>query len=660
MVPMNLRTLFVPGAFAPVALALLIPAVVACSGAATRAAPDDAGLAQLEREYVVASLARYPVVATYLGAAALDPSLAAVDGQLRDWSPAAIEAEDRMLMAFRDRLQAFDATRLSPARRIDRDVALSQIEFLLRQHARKYAQRAIDTYVDEPFRGVDWQLQGMSEVGAGRWGTEAEWRRVVERLGQVRPYLRAAQDQIRAGIAAGNTADWRMIRAHGVHGADANAEYFAITLPGIARERLGGSAALIAEVALAGSDAAAAYREFRDFALATFVADDKRNDDGYVKAPFRGDRYAFGQPEYDWAIKNNLRLDATAAQLYEQAWPVVERTQAEMAALAQQIATARGLRVRGPVVRAVMDQLDLEAPKSDEETVRWYREAGERMVDYARRTGLFDVPADYRLEVFETPPPLRASIDGAAYYPAPPFKATGVGRFYLTTAGGDPAKLAQHNRYAVADLAAHEGFPGHDWYYKVMSQHREQISLVRWVTPGAVEDSSSMWQDSLASEGWALYSEALMGEPQPNAPLGFYKPEERLYQLQGQLYRDLRVRVDTGLHTGRLTFDQAVDLFSQVVDFQPGSCRDAALLKKNAAKRASCDSSWRAIFRYSKWPTQAITYRLGKDAIRELRAAAQQRLGDGFSAKRFHVEYMKQGSIPAGYFGDELLRALER
>src|SRR5688572_30692587 len=134
---MTFRSLFVPGAFAPVALALLIPAVVACTGAATRAT-DDAGFAQLEREYVVASLARYPVVATYLGAAALDPSLAAVDRQLRDWSPGSIEAEDRMLAGFRDRLKTFDAARLSPARRIDRDVALSQIEFLLRQHARKY------------------------------------------------------------------------------------------------------------------------------------------------------------------------------------------------------------------------------------------------------------------------------------------------------------------------------------------------------------------------------------------------------------------------------------------------------------------------------------------------------------------------------------------
>src|SRR5205085_1864815 len=180
----------------------------------------------------------------------------------------------------------------------------------------------------------------------------------------------------------------------------------------------------------------------------------------------------------------------------------------------------------------------------------------------------------------------------------------------------DPAQLKENNRAALADLSAHEGFPGHDWHYKIMTQYRDQIAWVRWLTPGAVEDSSAMWEDSLAAEGWAHYAEALVAEPQTGAPDGFYTPEERLYQLQGQLYRDLRVRVDTGLHTGRISFDDAVDLFSQVVDFQPGKCSDAQLTD---SKRASCKGAQAAIFRYSKWPTQAITYRLGKDQIYALR-----------------------------------------
>jgi uncharacterized protein (DUF885 family) len=218
--------------------------------------------------------------------------------------------------------------------------------------------------------------------------------------------------------------------------------------------------------------------------------------------------------------------------------------------------------------------------------------------------------------------------------------------------------LQSNNRAALADLSAHEGFPGHDWYYKVMTQYRDTISPVRWLTPGAVEDSSSMWEDSMASEGWALYSEALMAEAQPGAPNGFYTPEERLYQLQGKLYRDLRVRVDTGIHTGRMSYGKAVDLFSEVVDFLPGSCGDAAALK-NDAKRASCESAERGIFRYSKFPTQAITYRLGKDEIFELRREAVNSLGDKFSAKTFHVQFMRQGTIPAGYFREELLRQLK-
>ena len=162
----------------------------------------------------------------------------------------------------------------------------------------------------------------------------------------------------------------------------------------------------------------------------------------------------------------------------------------------------------------------------------------------------------------------------------------------------------------------------------------------------------------MAAEGWALYSEALMAEPQPNAPEGFYTPEERLYQLQGKLYRDLRVRIDTGLHTGRLSYDDAVDLFSQTVDFQPGSCRDDAA-KTSDAKRASCKSAEGAIFRYSKWPTQAITYRLGKDQIYTLRAEASKLVGANFSPKAFHLLFMKQGTIPSGYFHDELLRAIQ-
>ena len=168
-----------------------------------------------------------------------------------------------------------------------------------------------------------------------------------------------------------------------------------------------------------------------------------------------------------------------------------------------------------------------------------------------------------------------------------------------------------------------------------------------------------MWEDSVAAEGWALYSEGLMAEPRAGAPHGFYSPEERLYQLQGELYRDLRVRIDTGIHTGRQSFEDAVTQFSEVVDFIPGSCHDPKA-QADAAKRASCESARSELKRYARWPTQAITYRLGKEQILSLRHRAQRLFGAEFSEQRFHLEFMKQGTIPTGYFAEELLRELGR
>ena len=624
----------------------------------TQSGSGDQAFKAVHDKYVVEFLRRNPTVNTYLGGAGLDPSLREVDGNLRDHSAAALEAEDRWLNDTQKSFEGIDPNTLSANRRIDREVALAQIRFLLHQHgARRYQERALDTYTDEPFRAIDWQLQGMTQTGEKTYGTPEEWQLVAKRVGAVPRYLTVAQEQLAAGVKSGNTPDHRMLRRNGINTAEANAKYFEKTLPDLAAERISGAERdqLLKQIQDASKQAAAAYLSLRDYVASNFFDGDK------PKAQFSADRYAMGEEEYNWALKNNLRVDKTAAQLYEEAWPIVEATRNEMVELARKIGEDRMLQLPpdGPAaVRAVFDELSKDYPKTDAEMIDWYRETAFRVVDYGRQTGIFDVPADYKLEVVETPPPLRASIDGAAYYPAPPFKNSGVGRFYVTPTDNEKAALQSNNRDALADLAVHEGFPGHDWYYKVLTQYRDEVAPVRWLTPGAVEDSSSMWQDSMASEGWALYTEALMAEPQPNAPEGFYTPEERLYQLQGKLYRDLRVRIDTGIHTNRMSYDDAVNLFSEIVDFLPGSCTDPAAAKSEA-KAASCKSSEGAIFRYSKWPTQAITYRLGKDQIYDMRKEAAAALGDRFSPKTFHLLYIRQGSIPAGYFREELLRRIK-
>jgi len=637
----------------------------ACSRSSTPAAnTPDGAFDSLAHEYSVYLMSRFPVVATALGGSAFDAALAHIDGRLRDYTPVAVQQEDAHFSKLRQRFTALDPARLSAAHRIDRSVALAQIDFILHQHnVLHLSQRALDSYVDEPFRGVDWHMQGMTRTGDNTIGTEAEWHDLIDRTRAIPAYFTAARAQLAAGVAAGNTPDWRLLQEFGLQSAAADAEYFAKTLPQIAQTNIisGERTRMIADLQAAGTAASSAYLGLRDYIAQTFFDNPQASGIDGVKAAYRADRFAAGEAEYDWALHNNLRVETSAAQLYEASWPIVEATRGQMMALAREIAVSHKWRTPSDGAAAtmiVLDMLSTNAPKTDAEMVDAYRKTGVRLVDYARRTGLFDVPANYQLEVTPTPPPLRASIDGAAYYSAPPFKTSGIGRFYVTPTGDDQARLAQeHNLYAMPDLAAHEGFPGHDWNYLVLRQVRNSLSPIRWLTPGAVEDSSSMWEDSMAAEGWALYSEGLLAEPQPGAPQGFYTPEEHLYQLQGQLYRDLRVRIDTGIHTGRMSFDDAVTLFSQVVDFQPGSCSDAHALR-NPTKRASCDKAHSAVSRYSHWPTQAITYRLGKQQILDLRARAQAQLGARFSEKRFHLEFMKQGTIPPGYFADELLRTL--
>ncbi len=660
---MRLRSLLALALLAP-ACAPKSPAALSQAEARARApASADEAFRALERRYAVEFLRRNPTESTYLGGSGLDASLAEADGRLRDFSAAALAEEDRWLAEMQ---RAFEATTdlTSPALRIDREVALAQIRFMLHQHQeRRYAQRSLDTYTDEPFRAVDFAVQGMTRTGATTVGTPEEWTRLATRLRAVGPYLDTARAQLDAGVAAGNTPDKRMLARNGLATSEANAKYFREDFPALAAERMAPGPErerLLADVRAASHAAAEAFTRFRGYLATTFFDDASKAEAG-VKPAFAKDTYALGEAEYDWALKNNLRRDTPAARLYEEAFPFILDTQGQMVALARAIGKKRGLALPTEdfaAVRAIFEALGEDAPKSDAERLEGYRRAGQRSVEYARRTGLFEVPADYALDVVETPAPLRSSISGAAYYPAPPFKSHGVGRFYVSPTEGDAAALRASNVHTLASLAVHEGFPGHDWYYKLLTRYREDIGPVRWLMPGAVEDSSSMWADSMAMEGWALYTETLMAEPQPGAPEGFYTPEERLYQLAGQLYRELRVSVDIGLHTGRLSYDEAVDLFAQVPGFYVGSCKDAKVLE-DTAKRSRCKSAERAVFRYSKWPTQAITYRLGKDDVLALRREAEAKLGKDFHLQRFHLAFIRQGTIPSAYFREELLRVLD-
>jgi uncharacterized protein (DUF885 family) len=645
------RTFVLHSSRAAAALAVLGPQGACQTLAVGGATPgSDSPFARLRDDYFVHVLRFNPVTSTYLGGDGYSAELADSNARLRDYRPAALASEAAYYAQAKAALDAMDPRGLPEVERVDHAVMGAQLAFILHQlNDLRYYQRAVDTYVAEPFRGVDWQIQGMTDLGGGQLGTEQEWSQVAQRVQAIPAYLEAAKANLLAGKAAGSQPDWRVVERDGIAGSRSNADYFRATLPDLAKQYAGSRPffdALQARLAQAGAAAAAAWNGFAAFLGSTYDTSAKT------------DRFAIGAQEYEWRVRNNYRDTRSAAELWEYGQQQVDLYKQRMYEVAQAVAREANLNLpfdtdaeKDAGVRAVMDHLSGEFPKDDDELLRWYVQAGERAVAYGREHNLFDVPADYRLDVVPTPPVLRSTID-AAYYPAPPFKKSGVGRFYLTPTGNDPAALKVNNRSSVADTAVHEGFPGHDWNYKFMTQHAREISNVRWLTPGAVEDSSSMWEDSLATEGWGLYAEELMSEPAPGRPHGFYTAGEHLYELQGQMLRAVRVRVDVGLHTGRMTFDQAVDYFNANVDFYPHACARASA---DPTAKALCEGAQRAIYRYSKWPTQAIAYNLGKNAIISLREAYRAARGAAYSAKEFHERFMRQGPIPVGYFRTDFL-----
>jgi uncharacterized protein (DUF885 family) len=401
------------------ALAAALPVAMAAAQAKKPAPkpparPDpDAAYKRLEARYVREFLRRHPVVSTYLGGSGLYPELARVDGMLRDWSPAAMAEEAAVYKAIRDGLERLDRAKLTAPRRIDHDVALRQIDFMLHQYEeRKHWQRSLDTYVNEAFRGIDWYTQGMTDQKRGRYGSAAEWAAVASRVAAIPAYLDRARANLQAGVAAGNPPDFRMVQRDGLASSEENAKYFETVLPDMAAARTTGqpfAKAMVADLRAKGALAARAFREFRRFLETTLVPLPKK------------DRFALGQKEYDWALGNNLRLPFTAGELFDRSWEVVERTRDELIAAAQKVSEKNKLGLsfepddRAKSTRAVFDFLGKDAPASDDEMVRLYHDVSLRLVEFARRNDMFDIPAEYALEVTVTPPVLEASIDGAAY-----------------------------------------------------------------------------------------------------------------------------------------------------------------------------------------------------------------------------------------------------
>jgi uncharacterized protein (DUF885 family) len=193
----------------------------------------------------------------------------------------------------------------------------------------------------------------------------------------------------------------------------------------------------------------------------------------------------------------------------------------------------------------------------------------------------------------------------AAYYQPGSYKAGRAGFFYANTYA-----LDTRPSWEMGALTAHEAVPG----------HHLQISLAQEMTD--VPEFRKYGGYTAFVEGWGLYAEGLAGE------MGLYKdPYMKFGQLTYEMWRAVRLVVDTGIHSMGWTRQQAIDFFM------------ANTSKSEHDVTVEVD-------RYIVWPGQALAYKVGQLKFKELRACAKQELGDRFDVRKFHDQVLSNGALP--------------
>jgi uncharacterized protein (DUF885 family) len=166
-------------------------------------------------------------------------------------------------------------------------------------------------------------------------------------------------------------------------------------------------------------------------------------------------------------------------------------------------------------------------------------------------------------------------------------------------------------KYSIQVLTCHEGRPGHNLQIPVAEELENLPKFRRYAYYNAF------------GEGWALYSETLCDEP-----MGLYdNPYAKFGYLNYQIWRAVRLVVDTGIHEDGWTRAQAVKYMQD----------NTALADQNIATEVD---------RYIVWPGQALSYMIGEQRILALREEAKQKLGDKYNLKNFDDVVLGQGSLP--------------
>lgn len=209
----------------------------------------------------------------------------------------------------------------------------------------------------------------------------------------------------------------------------------------------------------------------------------------------------------------------------------------------------------------------------------------------------------------------REGTASTAFYNPPSADGSRPGIYYINL-----VDMNQTQKVQVAGIAAHEGAPGHHFQ---IARQQELTGIPKFRKFGGY---------GAYMEGWGLYSERLGDE------MGIYKdPYQRFGMLSLQVWRAIRLVLDTGIHSKRWTREQSIAYF-----------------KSNSS--VSDTDIAREVDRYFNWPGQATSYMVGMLKIKELRAKAEKALGAKFDIRDFHEAVLNQGALPLDVLEEQVDR----
>ena len=314
-----------------------------------------------------------------------------------------------------------------------------------------------------------------------------------------------------------------------------------------------------------------------------------------------------GDKIYQTALRSNTTTDMTADEIHNIGLSEVARIEKEMDAILQ----GEGLS-EGPLserVAAMMTREDQIYEDSDAGRAAMIAELERLNAEVMEKAGEFFVTLPPQpLEIKRIPEFSEDSAPGG-YYNGPALDGSRPGQFYINLK--DPV---DNPNWTLPTLLYHEAAPGHHFQIS-RAQMIEGVPILRKMSPFTAY-----------TEGWALYAEYLAANDMAmydDNPLG------DLGRLQAEMFRAVRLVVDTGLHHKRWSREEAIDY----------------MLEKTGNSAGDVE---REIERYAVWPGQATAYKTGQLAILRLRKHAEDELGEKFDLRAFNEMILANGAMPLG------------